>query len=91
MATTRKHLGPKFSEGSRLLWLALASRGLSQNAVCREVGCSDGHVNRWLYGDRGITLNFAVKLFKLYGIEVETWDAKPTERFRPPARVARAA
>jgi hypothetical protein len=84
--TYRRHLGPKFSEGSRLLWAVIESQG-SQEAVRRTLRTTRGVVSKWLYGDRGgddMELKFAVRVEDAFGIPVRAWLTKPTKRFKVP-------
>lgn len=82
---TRVSLGPKFSEGARLLWAVVRERDGNQAAVQREIGCGDGVISRWLYGDVTPRLSALVKVRELYAIPVESWEQKPTRPFKPPA------
>ena len=82
---TRTTLGDHFSEGARLLWAALTSRGWSQHDLCRALDMKPGTQSRWLYGDQRPGLVVAVKLHDLLAIPVETWNQAPKQPFQPPA------
>ena len=79
-----RDLGPKFSEGARLLWLRSRNLGHSPETIRQVIGCTNGVVNRWLYGERGIELALAVRVEDAYGIPVRAWLMKPTKPFRLP-------
>lgn len=83
MGMKRRHLGPKFSEGARLLW-AVLGRLNSQEAVRERIDCSQGLVNRWLYGDRLPGLSYVFKLEDAFGIPCRAWMLKPAKRFSLP-------
>jgi transcriptional regulator with XRE-family HTH domain len=87
----RDHLGPKFSEAARLVWLAMAERGWSQSDLARELETDTENVCRWLYGDRRPTRPFDRRFRVLLGVDESLWDADPTEPFTPPALEQRTA
>lgn len=83
----RRHLGAAFSEGSRLLWLAMVRGHLSQEALRREMRCSKGAISRYLRGERrpdGPARGFFHRRFR---IAPDAWDKKPSRKFSP-VRVA---
>jgi hypothetical protein len=86
--STRTRLGPKFSEGSRLLWVVLDERGWTQTRLRRELGTHPGEVSKILYGDREPRLDTLIAAEKL-GVPLEAWKQPPSVEFIPPA--ARAA
>ena len=89
---TRLTLGPRFSEGARLLWLVLAERAWSQGEAARAIGAKAGVVPRWLYGDTRPSWDWASKLRDLFGIPLESWTLPPSIPFvAPAARFADAA
>ena len=85
-------LGRHFSEGARRLWLFLAEREWSQGDLAREIATAkDGRgdysalVNRWLYGGRRPSLEHALLLKKIAGIDPSLWTELSAEPFTPPA------
>jgi plasmid maintenance system antidote protein VapI len=78
----RDYFGPKFSEGSRLLWLAKRRADVSTADMTRALGAGNGMVHRWLFGDRRPDVGAAVKIEKAYGIKPEMWVLAPSRRFR---------
>lgn len=87
----RQELGEHFSEGSRLLWVALAdSCGGSQAQMRRRLTGQSGEelrpgvVSRWLYGDHRPGLRMVLQLKEAFGIPIEAWHQSPTEPFAPP-------
>jgi transcriptional regulator with XRE-family HTH domain len=84
----RSRLADGFSEGARLYWLALESRGLNQKEADALLGVSAGLTNRLLYGERKPGRALADRIREIFGIEPAMWDSAPTEKFVPPgARV----
>lgn len=91
----RTELGPYFSEGARLAWLALDKRGWSQADLQRRLkgrarpdGTSlplrPGVVSRWLYGDRRPSTDALVQLEHVLGVPVTAWLRPPLRKFSPP-------
>ena len=78
----RDYFGPKFSEGARLLWLALREADVSAADMSRALGTGNGTLHRWLYGDRRPDIDSAVKILDLYDIKPEMWARPPARRFR---------
>lgn len=89
--TTRRALGPHFSEGARLLWLAMESRGWTQGQLRKELDVASGRVSRWLYGDLRPSLTIAIVVAAKLGIPAETWTQAPREPFIVPAARSHAA
>ena len=85
IVATRTHLGSQFSEGARLLWVAMESRGWSQGQLTKAVAARPGVVPRWLYGDTKPSWDWAKKISGLFGIALEAWTLEPTAPFVPPA------
>lgn len=88
MKTTRTWLGEKFSEGARLAWLALRSKGWNISDLrARMVGprsgepLADGVVDPVLYGDRDPTIHLAAQLFRHLGVPMIAWVRRPSRRF----------
>lgn len=79
----RTHLGPKFSEGARLLWVALGNtpRGEFESAL----GWAPGMLSNLLYGERGAGRRTATLLLERHGIPLDAWDRPPSVEFVPPA------
>lgn len=85
IAATRTKLGDHFSEGARLLWLAMESRGWSQGQVAKAIEAKSGVVPRWLFGDTKPSWDWAVILRDTFEIPLEAWTLPPTQEFIPPA------
>lgn len=83
----RTSLGDKFSEGSRLLWIAMG--GVAPADFERELGWPRGTLSNYLYGERRAGRDAALLLFERHKIPIGAWSDPPTEPFVPPA--ARAA
>jgi hypothetical protein len=89
MLNHRTKLGPKFSEGARLLWLQLEALNITAADVQREIKASSGSASCWLYGDKRPGRTFAQRLEEKFGVPVSAWDQPTTVIFVPPAaRVA---
>lgn len=96
MRSYRRTLGPRFSEGARLLWLVLENRGVSISAAVAELSAEDrkaswskGVLSNVLYGMRRPGPMIAADLRAAFGVPMEAWAEAPREAFVPPA--ARAA
>lgn len=85
MNHTRTELGPKFSEGARLLWVEMDKRDWSGFRLGNELGLASGQVVRYLYGDRVPVLELAMKIKDVLGIEPESFTHPPSTLFVPPA------
>lgn len=70
-------LGPRASEGTRLLWAILTKHGWSQNQLALEIGIDSGRVNRWLHGTLTPSLKWANTIKRRLGIETEAWHQTP--------------
>jgi len=81
----RTELGPKFSEGSRLLWEAMEQNGLTLEDVTRRLNAKRGMAAHWAYGDIGPSARWAWALWEAYKIPIPAWNQAPTELFVPPA------
>lgn len=87
----RKRLakGPKFSEGTRLFWLAILANGWTTEAAREALGFSRGTVEKLLYGDRSPGREAAGDIERLFGVPSIAWSLAPTEDFDlPKYRVA---
>lgn len=82
--THRRNLGSKFSEGARLLWSRLVASGEDLRSVPRALNCSVGLSNRWLYGDRRPSIEWAKEIQEIYGISASLWACEPTQTFELP-------
>lgn len=85
MTYHRRAVGPKFNEGARLLWLALAKDKESINDVEEKTGSASGTGSRWLYGDTKPMTPARFEIESLWGVPVRSWDDAPTEPFVVPA------
>lgn len=88
---TRTFLGPTFSEGARLMWTRVILNGTSQESIRRALGLGRGMVPRFLYGDRRISLEVAVRVQEAFGIEAKLWLAPPTRPFDLTSLLAKLA
>jgi hypothetical protein len=84
----RQRFGDRFSEGARLLWLAIA--GDTQAAASIQLGCAKGMLTNWLYGDRSPSAPWLTKIQDEYGVPADAWGRPPVQTFTLPA-VAQAA
>ncbi len=85
MRNYRTRLGPRFSEGARLLWASIEASGSSIADAATALGWLRSTLANVLYGDRlpGIELLADVK--RVFGVELGAWAEKPTQPFIPPA------
>lgn len=83
----RTELGPLFSEGARLLWLAIQREGLLSAPAAAEVGADSSLFHRWLYGERKPGRTHGNALSERFGVPSDSWDMEPSEPFAPPAAV----
>lgn len=88
MRSFRRDTGRSFSEGARLLWLALSARGYDRKAVAQMVGVSAPVLHHWLYGTRRPSWPARMVLRRKLRIPLQTWDQPPTEEFVLPAAAA---
>jgi transcriptional regulator with XRE-family HTH domain len=86
MSAQRRTLGPRFTEGARLLWLWLAASGISQKELGRRVGAPA--ITKILYGDHIPRVAVLSRLCELIGAPVSVWAEPPREPFVPPLVVA---
>jgi transcriptional regulator with XRE-family HTH domain len=82
---TRRTLGDKFSEGSRLLWEAVESRGLGITETARSMGIDAARVLRVMYGDREPDPKLITQIFDVFAIPADTWGRPPARDFVLPA------
>lgn len=85
MQNFRRHLGQRFSEGSRLLWLALGTERLSIAQAAARLGWHRGNLARALYGDSKPGIDALVVVEQTFAVPVGAWAVEPTETFVPPA------
>jgi hypothetical protein len=85
MWNSRSHLGPKFNEGARQLWLALQRVGWTQGRLQREVGACPGSVSHWLFGERVPGRAASMNIKRLFDIDPMVWDLPPAEPFTVPS------
>lgn len=70
---TRTKLGPRYSEGSRLLQAAIKSRFGSVSRASRKTGIATSSLVLWGFGDRSPGLEGAVALRDHFGVPVDAW------------------
>ena len=86
----RTDLGPLFSEGARLLWVAVEAGG-GIAAIRGRLNFSSGEMTRLLYGDRRANLAQANVCAERLAIPTTAWEQQPSQPYEPPAaRAARA-
>lgn len=88
MRSFRRETGRSFSEGSRLLWLALAAHGADRTAVASKLGVGAPVLHHWLYGSRRPSWPSRMVLRRKLRIPLTAWDQPPTEAFVLPAAAA---
>ncbi len=81
MKSKRYALGPKFSEGARLLWSEMHRCGLRPADVTRALEASPGVVVKWLYGDRRPGRAWAERIAAEFQISPARWDEPPSQPF----------
>ena len=86
--TYRTDLGPLFSEGARLVWVAVEREG-GVAPVRKRLGFDVGEMSRLMYGDRRANLQQANRCLEVLDVPTTAWEQAPSEPFEPPA--ARAA
>lgn len=69
----RKTPPPPVHPGIVLLEQYLKPKGLTQQALSRDIGCTYAKVNEIVHGKRGITASFALDLERVLGLPAETW------------------
>lgn len=84
-ARTRVTLGPKFSEGSRQIWLRLEAEEITDEEFTRRVGWSRGVLLRLKYGDTNPSGQSLADLSRELGIDPDSFFVAPLEEFIPPA------
>ena len=93
--THRQHLGPRFSEGARQMWIRIGKLGMTPSDFARKAEETTGtpwplsKVFRYLWGDRCPDRVPASTIHAILGIEPQDFDRAPKRAFTPPA--ARAA
>jgi hypothetical protein len=82
---TRLEKGKLFSEGCRLLWLALRKRGVNVAQARIAVGCKyEGTLDRVLYGDRKPGLQLVLAIQKQFEVPAAAWTIPPKKSFELP-------
>lgn len=81
----RTNKGPRFNEGARLAWLALGRKKWTQARLREELGCADGLIARWLYGDRVPSAKWAAMIERVLGIRSSKWAESASQSFLLPA------
>lgn len=82
---SRTALGPKFSEGARLVWVSAQAEEWSLNFIARLLDVSVTRVVAWVYGDDLPSLRHAVTIEEVIGVPARAWLSPPAEAFSPPA------
>ena len=82
---SRPEKGKYFSDGARLMWLAIEARGWSQTELAAKLGTSSGQVSQWLYGGRRASLKWAVQMRDVLDIPLGAWNQAAPEGFEFPA------
>lgn len=87
---SRPAKGRYFSEGARLMWLALEARGWSQTELAVKLGTSSGQVSQWLYGGRRASLKWAVVIRDVLDIPLAAWNQAPPADYELPTTAPKA-
>jgi ribosome-binding protein aMBF1 (putative translation factor) len=87
---SRPERGKYFSEGARLMWLAIDRLGWSQTELAAKLGTSSGQVSQWLYGGRRASLKWAVTIRDVLDIPLASWNQSPPEGYSLPVASPRA-
>lgn len=74
-------IGPRFSEGARLLWLRMTRERLTQESLRTELRLSKGVLSTWLHGTRLPDGPCRGQLFVRFGIPPQAWEEKPAKPF----------
>ena len=85
MRNYRRHVGPRFSEGTRLLWSAIEGAGLSIADAAKRLGWLRSTLSNVLYGERLPGVESLVEVERAFGVPIASWAEKPTVPFIPPA------
>ena len=85
MRNYRRHIGPRFSEGTRLLWTAIERANLSIADAAKRLGWLRSTLSNVLYGERLPGIESLVAVERVFGVPVATWAEEPTVPFIPPA------
>lgn len=85
MATQfRKELGPLFSEGARLVWVAFEERKLIPAEAAKLLGWRRGTFSRVVWGDRMPGIALIKDARRVFGVPPELWGEPLREPFIPP-------
>lgn len=90
--TYRTRIGDAFSEGCRLLWLAVEAEGLTNAAAGRAVACARPDFLKIIYGDRKPNRDESIRIEDRFKVPIRAWDEKklaapfllPAARPKPP-------
>lgn len=85
---TRTNLGPRATEGTRLLWAAFLDSGQSQRRFAEALGFSRTVISNLLFGERDASVEFAVSAKDQLGIPVDAWTTPINPKFRIPKEAA---
>lgn len=85
MRNYRRHLGPRFTEGARLLWLELERRDTGVTAAAGLLGCGTSSLTRALYGENVPGVDLLADVTRVFGVPIGAWAEKPSAPFIPPA------
>ena len=82
---SRTGLGPHFSEGNRLLWVATRKRKIGHTQLAEMLGIKQNTAHRYMYGDRKLPLDLMLRVQKLFpSVRLPTFAVPPTRPFAPP-------
>ena len=81
---SRPKRGKYFSEGARLLWLAIEARSWTQTELAMRLGTSSGQVSQWLYGGRRASLKWAVVIRDVLDIPLAAWNQRVPDDYELP-------
>lgn len=88
LSRRRRTLGPRFSEGTRRLWLALEAQGLAHHAAAARIGCKRGVFSRVVYGDVTPGIALLAQIERAFAIAPSLWAKAPEKPFSLPSEAA---
>jgi transcriptional regulator with XRE-family HTH domain len=83
--TYRRHLGPKFSEGARLLWARIERRRLSFSEAAELLGWTRPALSNVLYGERLPGVALAAVVAQRFRVPITAWARPASVPFVTPA------
>lgn len=84
----RTHLGSKFTEGTRQIWLQLEKRDMTIEDFTKRVQWSRGKLHRYMFGDRAPELDAVLTFQRELGIDPTDFNRPPKRAFEVPSKAA---